>query len=267
MRPLRRIRRIIKHLAGARFRERHTADRGYLVCSSPRCGSTYFCELLASTDVLGIPREYLNVGLGWGRLDQERATDLRPLFHRVLQAGVTPNGIYALKAHADHFTAIAGIVDPLLALPNLKFVRIRRQDTLGQAISWLRAWQTHQFALTDRQKYTPCYDAAGIRTFLALLTEQEATWKRLFAGMGCTPLEIDYDSLVQNPQRDVDRVARLMGLGHPAPIVPRRVKVTIQRDQLNAAWRSRFLAETGDEFGHLAIVTMPRSIPGSASAS
>jgi len=267
MKPLRRIRRIIRRLAGSRSSARHTSDRGYLVCSSPRCGSTYFCELLASTGVLGIPREYLNVAGGWGQLDRKRPTDLRLLLDRVLRAGSTPNGIYALKVHADHFAAIAAVVDPVRTLPNMKFVRIRRRDILAQAISWSRAEQTHQFRATDRQTHVPTYDATGIRTFLRLLIEQDARWERMFAEVGCMPLEIEYESLVEDPQRDVTRVATLMGLTQPVPIAPRRVKVTIQRDQLNAEWRSRFLAETGDEFGHLAIVAMPRWMPGSASAS
>src|SRR5262245_40755420 len=122
MKPLRRLRRIIRRLAGSRSSARHSADRGYLVCSSPRCGSTYFCELLASTGVLGIPREYLNVAGGWGQLDRKRPTDLRLLLDRVLRAGSTPNGIYALKVHADHFAAIAAVVDPVRTLPNMKFV-------------------------------------------------------------------------------------------------------------------------------------------------
>jgi len=248
-------------------RSSRPAAWGYLICSSPRSGSTYLCELLASTGVLGIPREYLNVEGRWGELDPNRPGDLRPLLKRVLKAGATPNGIYGLKAHADHFAAVAAVVDPLRALPNLKFVSIRRRDILGQAISWARAAQTGQFKAADRLLRTPTYDAANIRTILGMLGAQHAAWDRLFAEIACAPVHVEYESLVQNPQRDVDRVAQLMGITSPVPIVPRLVKTTIQRDDLNAAWRRRFLDETGDEFRRLADPAMPPSPPNPASAS
>jgi len=261
------VRKLLKRFGWSGIRKPPMGDRGYLVCSSPRCGSTYFCQLLASTGILGVPREYLNVAGRWGRLDRDRPTDLQALLGRALQAGATPNGIYGLKAHADHFAAIAAVVDPLRLLPNLKLVRIRRQDILAQAISWVRAQQTRQFLATDLQKHAPTYDAAAIRRLLGELIQQNAAWERLFATIGCVPLEVEYESLLATPQREVDRVAHLMGVRVPVPLAPQHVEVTIQRDQLNSGWRSRFLAETGDEFRHLANVARPRSIPGSASAS
>jgi LPS sulfotransferase NodH len=267
IRPLRIARKLLERFGGSGLRKPPPGDRGYLICSSPRCGSTYFCELLASTGVLGVPREYLNVGGRWGRLDRDRPTDLHALLDRALRAGATPNGIYGLKVHADHFRAIAAVVDPLRMLPNLKLVRIRRQDVLAQAISWARAQATHQFRATDHQKHAPTYDAAAIRRLLGELIEQNAAWERLFAAVGRVPLEVEYERLLGTPQREVNRVAHLMGLSVPVPIAPQHVKVAIQRDELNAGWRSRFLAETGDEFRHLANAARPRSIPGSASAS
>ncbi|MGH6893370.1 MAG: Stf0 family sulfotransferase [Dongiaceae bacterium] len=242
-------------------------DRGYLICSSPRSGSTYLCELLASTGVLGVPREYLNAAGRWGRVDRKPPADPRARLDRVLTAGATPNGIYGLKSHADHFAAVAAVVDPLRALPNLRLVSIRRRDILAQAISWLRAGQSQQFRATDRQRGVPAYDAAAIRGFLAMLAEQRAAWDRILAAAGCAPLAIEYEGLMQDPQRHVDRVARFLGVALPVPIVPALVTTTIQRDDLNAEWRRRFLEETGDEFRHLAGLATPPSPPDSASAS
>jgi LPS sulfotransferase NodH len=189
------------------------------------------------------------------------------LLDRVLTAGVTPNGIYGLKCHADHYAAVAAIVEPLRSLPGLRFIRIRRRDVLGQAISWLRAEQTRQFLATDRQRGSPTYDAAGIRRFLALLAEQRAAWDRFFALTGNVPLEIEYEGLIRNPQRDVDQIARFMEVPLPVPIMPERVRLAVQRDELSFMWRHRFIDETGEEFRHLAHPITPPSPPDSASAS
>lgn len=99
-----------------------------------------------------------------------------------------------------------------------------------------------------------------------MLAEQRAAWDRLFAATGCAPLVIEYERLMQDPQRDVDRVAQFLGIALPAPIVPALVTITIQRDDLNASWRRRFLEETGDEFRHLAGWVTSSSPPISASA-
>ncbi|HET6619261.1 MAG TPA: Stf0 family sulfotransferase [Dongiaceae bacterium] len=248
LKPFRDIRTFIAGLrrpTGVR-RAAASGDRGYLICSSPRSGSTYLAELLASTGVLGVPREYFNPLDRWGRTNKERPGDVRPLFRRVLTSGATPNGVYGLKSHADHFAAVVAVIDPMRALPHLKLVRIRRQDMLAQAISWMRAQQTGQFHAAKRPKGAPRYDASAIRGLIALLAEQTAIWDRILAASGGVPLEIEYERLVEDPQREVDRVARLMGVPSPVPIDPARVKLTVQRDELSAAWHRRFLAEADE---------------------
>jgi LPS sulfotransferase NodH len=269
LKPLRTIRRFLAGLRRPQIARLAAprGDRGYLICSSPRCGSSYLAELLASTGVLGVPREYFNPLDRWGRLDMERLGDVRPLFERVLTKGATANGIYGVKSHADHFSAVASVIDPMCMLPGLKLVRIRRLDILDQAISWMRAQQTGQFRAAMQPRGAPHYDASAIRRLIALLGEQADTWDRLLAASGCAPLEIAYEDLVENPQREVDRVARLMDIRSPMPIASRRVRVTIQRDALNAAWRQRFLAEAGGEFHRAAAFVTQPSRPGSASVS
>ena len=48
-----------------------------------------------------------------------------------------------------------------------------------------------------------------------------------------------------------DAVGFIMDVA-PAPIDPALIMVTMQRDESSLAWRKRFLADTGDEFRHLA---------------
>jgi LPS sulfotransferase NodH len=71
--------------------------RGYTICTTPRTGSNFLCELLSSTGVLGRPREYFN---GAGRRLHDDPTypdDPAGQFRRILTMGATPNGVYGLK--------------------------------------------------------------------------------------------------------------------------------------------------------------------------
>src|SRR5215472_13088957 len=52
----------IRHMADRRldFPSRVPLRTSYIVASSPRCGSTFFCKELWQTGVLGAPTEYIN---------------------------------------------------------------------------------------------------------------------------------------------------------------------------------------------------------------
>jgi LPS sulfotransferase NodH len=102
-------------------------SRAYVVCSTQRCGSTYLCQLLASTGVAGNPEEYFEAraetgspphpgyflaGLprtGAGIRDDVRPTDapeysdLRSVdgweehLDRTFRLGTTDNGVFGVK--------------------------------------------------------------------------------------------------------------------------------------------------------------------------
>ena len=112
----------------------------YLVCATPRSGSTLLCEALAATGVAGRPAEYFESMYGTGlprrptdyfeglrelpaasfladhlpaeggeaRAALARATSYRDYLTWVLDAGTTPNGVFGAKlmwGHVDHFVS------------------------------------------------------------------------------------------------------------------------------------------------------------------
>ncbi len=112
-----------------------TPRRCYLVCATPRSGSTLLCETLNATGVAGVPREYFEelkeTGLPrrpreyfWGlrspeviRLlpaesaldrDAERSAtwsreEYTQHFHAALEAGTTANGVFGAKMMWSYF--------------------------------------------------------------------------------------------------------------------------------------------------------------------
>jgi trehalose 2-sulfotransferase len=255
-RPFRRIRKV-----ASRLRRRITfalglrpplANRGYMICATSRTGSTYLCQLLASTDLLGKPLEYFNTSGRRERNDSAYPSDRLAQLDIIRTKGATANGIYAVKVIAPQLQRLKGRVDPFRDLPNLALVRIRRVDVLGQAISLARARQTGQFIASDRQRESPGYDAGAIRRALQSIAEQETMWDATTARLGVQPLAITYEDILSDPQAVVDRIASVVGLAMPVPLARSLVTHTMQRDGQSAEWRARFLAESGDEFRHLA---------------
>jgi LPS sulfotransferase NodH len=243
------------------------ANRGYMICATPRTGSNYLCQLLTSTDLLGKPVEYFNVIPRRRTHDPKYPEDPRLQLRITRSWGATRNGIYGVKLLSTQLKVLAGRADPFRELPNLSLVRLERRDLLGQAISLVRARQTLQYVASLPQAATPTYDPERIRSCLRQLEGQRTAWDRIMARLGVRPLFFHYEDIVDDPQGTVDQIAALMGLVPPVPIDPALVTYSIQRDAINAEWRRRFLIESGDEFRHLASPAMPRSIPGSASAS
>jgi LPS sulfotransferase NodH len=227
------------------------AERGYMICASARTGSGYLGQLLRSTGLLGKPHEFFNTSSQRERFDPAYPSDPHAQLDLIRTRGATSNGIYAVKVIGPQLRPLAGHIDPFRDLPNLALVRLRRRDLLGQAISLVRARQTGQFMASDRRLGRPKYDANTIRDGLAHLQNQAAMWDDLMARLGAQPLQITYEEIVADPQDVVDRIALHVGLTTPVPIKRPLVMQAVQRDELSAEWRRRFLADTGGEFRHL----------------
>lgn len=222
------------------------ATRGYAVCGAPRSGSNYFCEILGSTGVLGQPREYFNGAVRRLRDDPTYPDDPRKQIGRILTMGATANGVYALKLFPGLFDTVAPHLRLTEMLPNLTFVRLRRRDVLGQAISWVRSIQSQQFRSTDAVRGEIAYDGEAIRTYVAQVCQRNARWEMFFARTGIEPIEVLYEDIAAAPQPAVERIARAMGVD-PAPVIdPEKIALRVQRDDASRAWRERFIGELGD---------------------
>ncbi len=220
------------------------ADRGYMVCAIPRSGSKYLDDLLVSTKVLGSPREFFNTEAR-RRHEPGYPAGCRQQTRRILTDGATANGIYAVKLFPSHLQRVQRKLDLFQTLPNLRLVALTRGDILGQAISFARALQTGKFASDRVSSRQPVYSLQMISTCLDGIMRDQQVWDDILARNEFPSIRLQYESVVADPQGAVDQVANLMGVPLPVPIALERVRNEVQRDEINEAWRARFLAETG----------------------
>jgi|tagenome__1003787_1003787.scaffolds.fasta_scaffold20902019_2 LPS sulfotransferase NodH len=241
----------------------------YVVCATPRSGSTLLCELLASTAVAGRPQEYFerlrHSGLPRqpreyfeGVEDPEllallaptepgRPDDCDPLAD-ALKAGTTVNGVFGAKLMWTHLHDLAARLrrpaEPALLaerLPGLRFVHATRGDKVAQAVSLWRAVQTR--AWRDDAQRGPddaVYRFAGIDHLVRQLRAQDDAWTAWFEEHAIEPLVVRYEALAADPQRSVRTVLRFVGAGDaavPAPPLRR------QADERSAEWTERYAQE------------------------
>jgi len=223
-----------------------------MICAVSRSGSTYLCELLASTLALGNPNEYFNTAGRRRRMGPSYPADRFAQIDIIRTIGATSNGIYAVKVIGPQLARIASSIDPFRDLPNLSFVRIHRRDILGQAISLARARQTGRFITSDQQRGAPAYSQGQIRHAIQSIRQQEAIWDETMARLAAQPLVVAYEEILSDAQHVVDRIATHMGVAMPVPIDRTLITLSVQRDEQSVEWRERFLAEAGDEFRRLA---------------
>ncbi len=215
-------------------------SKGYAVCGVARSGTTYLCELLRSTNLLGRPTEVFNHETFPNVPDYPR----EPVgqLQAIPTHGVTPNGVYGLKVLTHQFESTVAL-RWVERLPKLSFVYLQRRDVLGLAISAYRAQVSGAWVSTAPVKVDPPYDPTWINNGLINAIREQARWRYWFAHNGLTPLELIYEDVVANPQGAVDAVAAMMGVEGARIDFDRVEWLRIQRDETTEAWRDRFLVE------------------------
>jgi LPS sulfotransferase NodH len=220
---------------------------GYLVCTHPRAGSTYFCQLLESTRQLGKPLEYFNEGYMRRRFtDANNPAHLPNQLRHYMDSAATENGIRSAKVFWFDLQRLAR-AKLLHHFRRYRFVLLERKDKVAQAISISRALRSGKLradmAVPDVEVQ---YDFPDIKKRLMRLIRAERQWFNFFEKTGIDPLRCNYEALMVDPQLTIDQVAETMELDGPVPIDPELVSVTIQRDTKSTQWYRRFVTQANE---------------------
>ena len=123
---------------------------------------------------------------------------------------------------------------------------MNRVDKLGQAISLAIAAQNYRWdwlssgGLPDDRL---AYSAERISQHLCDITVLNLRFEKFFGLNGIVPITVEYERLVTSPQQELDQIASRIGL-EGLRMDASRLKYRRQANEINQAWRSRFLLET-----------------------
>ena len=251
---------------------KHT--QSYIICSTPRSGSTLLCDLLADTGVAGRPDSFFrrqsipwwahhfNVSIaGWA--DEHEFDQL--YLSAVHQQGSGRTQFFGMRLMWESVGDLSKRLRSLypgLASDNASFrsafgqpfyVYLSREDKVAQAVSRLRAEQTGLWHVaadgTERERLkpgqAPDYDAHGLAEQVVELEGQDAAWMNWFVRQRIQPMRITYEELSTEPQIALASVLSALGLD-PAiaeTVEPRTSKLA---DNKSHEWVTRFRAETSN---------------------
>jgi LPS sulfotransferase NodH len=249
----------------------------YLVCATPRSGSTLLCETLRDTGVAGNPLEFFEAvpetGVPRRPLDYLRGiddpealalvqdapphepppySDLRGLgsyqehLERVRRAGTTPNGVFGAKIMWAHLEDLArqlgsgdlhALVDEEFGRP--RFVWVRRADTVRQAVSLWRAMQTQSWrAENETATGEPRYSFAALHYLVELLAGYDAAWGRFLAAATTPVLTLTYEEVAADLGAAVRRTLEHIGI--EAAGLDALPAMRRQADERSDAWAARY---------------------------
>jgi trehalose 2-sulfotransferase len=230
----------------------------YLLCATPRSGSTLLCGLLTSSGVAGRPASYFNrrglhdYAVNW-RITRPRDGRIDDAYVRAaLAAGRTPNGVFGGRIMAETLPELVGDLATgstasdveLLStwFGRLEFVHLRRHDVVAQAVSWAKARQTHFWHPDEAVQpggQPAHYDEELIGRLVTAIENGEADWARWFDANGIVPHEVVYEELAADPPRTAHDVLDYLGLQPDRQLVVGHHR---QADHVNADWVARFRA-------------------------
>lgn len=219
-----------------------------LLCMTPRSGSSLFCEALHKTGKLGDPGEWFNAHDN-NNLDnmvsQFGAQSREEMLDHIYASSATDNGICIIKG--DFYQCQPFLYDDLIFrhFDSVRFINIRRQDLLAQAISryigtQTGSWASHQ----DARDTEPRYDREGIQRQLDYMLSMEEAWRNFFASRAMRPPQFTYEQIVRNLPAKVEQVAKMCGVVVKSDATPNALNLKKQGSDRNAIWAKRFAKET-----------------------
>jgi len=239
--------------------------KSYILCSTPRTGSTLLCSLLRNTNRAGVPESYFRSqdvearAHRWHIRQSNGSINFHDYLNCVLEKGRTPNGVFAVRIMWETMNELlanlrgAGLSgSDLTVLKNslgpLQFVHLQRRDVVAQAVSRLRAEQTNIWHITSKaspeskKPNNVFYDREALQRFVGESDAHNLSWNQWFESNGVNPLRIAYEDLDQNNQAELQRVLEFIG-EQPSeiPAVARNVRMA---DALSREWAERYRSET-----------------------
>jgi trehalose 2-sulfotransferase len=233
----------------------------YIVCATPRSGSSLLCEFLRNTFLAGRADEYFNHKseaiwrAKWG------IGSTVDYFRWMIERGTSPNGVFGAKIMWEQMAYCVGLLRQLpeyqhsgkknvpelisTVFPNVSYLWITRRDKVRQAVSDDIALQTGNYAWIGDQKPTSQKEVIfnfNRRDFqLHRIIASEDSWQEYFTEAGVTPFRVIYEEFVQDNEGITRAILEYLKiLVSPDHNFSARPKLKRMANALNDEWAQRY---------------------------
>lgn len=245
--------------------------KSYIICATPRTGSTLLCDLLTATKTCGAPDSFFMANAdphwlkAWGMPVEGDPTDpgyCVDMLKGAVKAGKGGTDVFGLRLMRSDLPALSSMIAAVhsglksdterlaAAFGDVLYIHLRREDKLAQAVSLVKAEQTGLWHVapdgTEVERLAPpaepVYDHARIAAKLANLEADDATWTDWFDAQQIRPLSIGYENLAAHPQKELTRICTRLSVPPPKSVKANLAKMA---DAVSEDWIRRFREEAG----------------------
>jgi len=224
-----------------------------IICTIPRTGSSLLSYGLQDTGLAGRPFEYFGPNVEARFAGEWRLTtpySLRSYLRSMARETMTENGALGVKLFMPHLTHLlrraraefgpeTGETELMeICFPNPKFIFLRREDLVRQAVSFIKAINTFQFESTQRNlsRAAPEVflkpDMRKITSYVESFRRQERDWRDFFERNGISAHEVVYEDLGADYKAVVLGALDSLGIRPPAGFELPQPRLARQSDEV-----------------------------------
>ncbi|MBX2867193.1 MAG: Stf0 sulfotransferase family protein [Acidiferrobacterales bacterium] len=244
----------------------------YIICSTPRSGSTLLCDLLKSTQIAGRPDSFFmdTFYTDWGAyfnidVDCWRSSNQfnLPYLEAVLEEGVGDTGVFGMRLQWESLNALASRLRSLFSsnandrevfysvFEATHYIHLSRDDKIAQAVSLCKAEQTGLWHRnpdgSERERLkkgdAPVYGFKALSRYFKLLEQQDSMWIDWFAQQGIHPVTVTYEELSENPQPTLEKILYALNLDPSAAEIAKPMTAKMS-DSESVKWKMQFLSDS-----------------------
>lgn len=232
----------------------------YAVAATPRSGSTFLCEILRSTGIAGHPAEHLRQP-GVILAVHCRFDYLRYL--RIMMTNkMTDNGVFGTKFISHFLRALeretGSDFGSIFRAHISKIIHLVRRDKIAQAVSVVVARKTsvwHVFDKKTQHEYRERLqeleftdeDLGEVHKYHQHIIGEEAYLGKLFQTYRLSPLVVEYEELLEDPERILRMMLEYLGVStrHEQIVVQfnaRKLRSDLS-DRIMERYKERYLGD------------------------
>ena len=240
----------------------------YIICTSPRSGSTLLCQLMTNTNVAGVPNSYFHKpslanwmevhGIAPNSLGN-RSETLEAVLKKAHKTGTAETGMFGLRLQGgslNYFLDQLKLLHPEqnsdverlnTTFGETAFIFLSRKNKLEQAISCVKAMQTGLWHTAENgteferlaPPQPPYFDAKAIRQHIAEFEEDDQRWEHWFTKESIQPLRLSYEDLAKDSVATLNTVLKALGL-QTSSTIGTKAPLRKMDNELNEEWATLY---------------------------
>lgn len=157
-------------------------SRKIALISTPRCGSSLFCDILRATGQAGDPREWINSRYlhAYGRCLKKKEINLNEYLEFIFRKTTSENGTWSVNFHVDQYQYMLKNGFDAFALGFDHVFYLQRRDKVAQAYSLAKAAATDQWSshTVSKQEKPVKFGRNRVLRSLLQLSEMETFYEK-----------------------------------------------------------------------------------------